>query len=79
MECVFFYGNIWLILSILFFYRVVFEECEVIDMVFVIEYVDIFRIERVFRVIIEDVEERICVFVIREVLIICMVEVFIGK
>lgn len=49
---------------LLFFFRVVFEECEVIDMVFLVEYVDILRIERVFWVIVEDIEERIRVLVI---------------
>lgn len=38
-----------------------------------------FWIEMVFCVIMEEVEERVIVFVVREVFVICMVEVFIGN
>lgn len=55
------------------------EEREVTDMVPVIEYVDTPRIERVPRVIVEDIEERIRVPVVREVPVTRMVEVPTGK
>jgi hypothetical protein len=60
-------------------HRVVPEEREVTDMVPVIEYVDTPRIERVPRVIVEDIEERIRVPVVREVPVTRMVEVPTGK
>lgn len=59
--------------------RVVTEEREVTDMVPVIEYMDVPRIEQVPRVIVEDVEERISVPVVREVPVTRMVEVPTGK
>lgn len=55
------------------------EEREVTDMVPVIEYQDVSRIEKVPRVIVEDVEERISVPVVREVPVTRMVEVPTGK
>lgn len=55
------------------------EEREVTDMVPVIEYMDVPRIEQVPRVVVEDVEERIKVPVVREVPVTRMVEVPTGK
>lgn len=55
------------------------EEREVSDMVPVIEYKDVPRIELVPRVITEDVEERITVPVVREIPVTRMVEVPTGK
>ena len=60
-------------------YRVVTEEREVTDMVPVVEYVDVPRIEMVPRVITEEVEEVITVPVVREVPVTRMVEVPTGK
>lgn len=60
-------------------YRVVTEEREVTDMVPVVEYVDVPRIEQVPRVITEEVEEMIRVPVVREVPVTRMVEVPTGK
>lgn len=48
-------------------------------MVPVIEYIDTPRIERVPRVIVEDVEERIKVPVVREIPVTRMIEVPTGK
>lgn len=55
------------------------EEREVTDMVPVIEYMDVPRSEQVPRVVVEDVEERIKVPVVREVPVTRMVEVPTGK
>lgn len=55
------------------------EEREVTDMVPVVEYVDVPRIEQVPRVITEEVEEMIRVPVVREVPVTRMVEVPTGK
>lgn len=55
------------------------EEREVTDMVPVVEYVDTPRMERVPRVIVEDIEERVRVPVVREVPVTRMVEVPTGK
>jgi hypothetical protein len=60
-------------------FRVVTEEREVTDMVPIIEYMEVPRIEQVPRVITEDVEERITVPVVREVPVTRIVEVPTGK
>jgi hypothetical protein len=59
--------------------RVITEEREVTDMVPVIEYMDVPRIEQVPRVIMEEVEEVIRVPVVREVPVTRMVEIPTGK
>lgn len=59
--------------------RVITEEREVTDMVPVVEYMDVPRIEQVPRVIIEEVEEVIRVPVVREVPVTRMVEIPTGK
>jgi hypothetical protein len=58
---------------------VITEEREVTDMVPVIEYMDVPRIEQVPRVIMEEVEEVIRVPVVREVPVTRMVEIPTGK
>ena len=60
-------------------FRVITEEREVVDMVPIVEYMDVLRIEQVPRVITEDVEEIVRVPVVREVPVTRMVEVPTGK
>lgn len=55
------------------------EEREVTDIVQVVEYIEVPRIEMVPRVITEAVEERVIVPVVREVPVTRMVEVPTGK
>lgn len=74
----------WYFVSVVLTYfllrnRVVIDEREVTDMVPVVEYVDVPRIEQVPRVITEEIEEVITVPVVREVPVTRMVEVPTGK